>query len=368
MPRMNRPTLPYVLIGLFLLGWTSLSQNASDKMRSCTVAAFTPAWNCASKVQKYIEDRPIASHYQDNSNELLQLRIENQMLRNQMERVKGWMLHEKWMQCLSNAIDKTSFERRRAHLSDLLRRQAKTIPARTIYRDPTSWSSSLWINVGEEDNRILGETIIEKNSSVVDGNSLIGVVDYVGKRQSRVRLITDSSLNPAVRAVRGASGNIEIAYLIDSLSDLLKKDEEGMEYIAQLEKLKENFTREKSEIHLAKGELRGCGRSFWHAKRPLLKGVGFNYDYADGEGPTRELCTGQPSIGSEKRVPLIQRGDHLITSGLDGLFPPGLSVAIVKTVYPLKEGSFAYEIEALPTALSLNDLKEVFVLPSLNGE
>ena len=67
-------------------------------------------------------------------------------------------------------------------------------------------------------------------------------------------------------------------------------------------------------------------------------------------------------------MPLIEEGDLLVTSGLDGLFPKGISVAITTKVMPLKQGSFAYEIEAQPTAPSLNDLKFVFILPSLSGE
>ena len=46
-----------------------------------------------------------------------------------------------------------------------------------------------------------------KNSPVLFGTSIIGVVEYVGYERSRVRLITDEKLVPSVRAVRGRENN-----------------------------------------------------------------------------------------------------------------------------------------------------------------
>ncbi|MBI3900937.1 MAG: rod shape-determining protein MreC, partial [Chlamydiia bacterium] len=199
-----------------------------------------------------------------------------------------------------------------------------------------------------------GTSIICRNSPVVDGNALVGVVDYVGKRQSRVRLITDTSLNPAVRVDRGEGSQKEICFAIAALADRLEGRPDCVEL---LDKLKEKVRIDVGELYLAKGELRGAIPTFF-CTRSILKGVGFNYNYADPQGNARDL---------RSKIPIVQVGDHLITSGLDGVFPFGLSVAIVKTVAPLDEGSFAYEIEAIPTASSLSDLKQVFVLPA-SGE
>ena len=98
----------------------------------------------------------------------------------------------------------------------------------------------------------------------------------------------------------------------------------------------------------------------------MLKGVGFNYNMADEEGPARSLRSGQPVGASTApgRV-LIQTGDLLVTSGLDGISPPGIPVAIATKIAPLKEGSYSYELEAKPAAGSLDDLSTVFVLPPL---
>ena len=228
------------------------------------------------------------------------------------------------------------------------------MPAQAIYRDPSSWSSSLWINVGEEDNRIMGRTVIAKNSPVVAGVALIGVVDYVGKKQSRVRLITDSGLCPSVRAVRGAAQKREIASLASALIERLDASFDGMNPSAlldQLEALKKNLVAGWDENYLAKGELHGSSSPFWRSRRPLLKGIGFNFDYADEEGSKRN------------EIPILKEGDTLVTTGLDGVFPPDLLVGRVAKVYPVKAGGYAHEIEARPAAPHFNDLETLFVLP-----
>ena len=348
---------PCFLLGLFLLGWTSLSKSASDQARSMAVSTFTPAWRCAEEVKEYLSDRPIAKGKKSESIESSLLKVENQRLKEQLGWAKEWIFYEA----------KLRHDARTDHLSSLLELRSKAIPAPVIYRDPSSWSSSLWIGVGEEDNQEIGYPIVARNSPVVEGSCLVGVVEYVGKRQSRVRLITDSGLTPAVRVVRGGVPQ-EMISLIDALSEKLKERSDLFEFANQLQGLKEKLGFERDAIYLAKGELRGNGAPFWRSRQPILRGVGFNYDYADAEGPARELRTGKILTTLDKPIPLIIEGDHLVTSGLDGVFPKGISVAVATSVLPLKEGSYAYEIEARPTACCLNDLKVVFVLPSLSGE
>ena len=95
--------------------------------------------------------------------------------------------------------------------------------------------------------------------------------------------------------------------------------------------------------------------------------MGFNYDFPDQDGPARDLRTGE-IIGSKKAqvgIPLLKEGDLLITSGLDGIFPVGLEVAVVTKVECLREGACAYEIEAKAIAENFNELDSVFVLPPM---
>lgn len=317
----------YFLLVLFLFFWIGLPKQTADGLRSCSVAALAPSWKWAKGVQKYLSDRPgvFRTKNRVEEEELKRLRLENRTLRLEMEKMSHWFVAEARLQNQMDLLKgltreltqaeeerwRTFFQRRVAHLRDLMQWELMAIPAQVIYRDPVSWSSSIWVNVGEESNRNLGSAVIAKNSPVISGDCLVGVVDYVGKRQSRIRLITDSGLAPAVRAVRQSK-------------------------------------------YLAKGEIHGSSFPFWRSRSLLLNGIGFNFDYPDAEG------------AAQLGVPIIQEGDLLVTSGLDGVFPPDLRVGKVVKVGVPKPGRHAYDIEAEPLALSMNDLEMLFILPPVN--
>lgn len=243
----------------------------------------------------------------------------------------------------------------------------KAVAARVIYRDPGTWTSSLWIDAGE-----LTDPIIRKNSPVVVGRALVGVIDYVGKRQSRVRLITDVGLKPAVRAVRGHAQNMA---LVENITPVLRhlsmrKDlpisrEEQIALGRMLTQFKERLSEDCEGWYLAKGILQGSGTPLWRSVNHTLRGIGFNYDFPDAFGPARELETGKPvdAKSALPAVPIIKVHDLLVTTGLDGVFPPGLSVAEVTKIHPLKEGGYTYEIEAVPVVGNLDSLQTLFVIP-----
>lgn len=201
--------------------------------------------------------------------------------------------------------------------------------SRVIFRTLANWDQFLWVNVGSQRNEELGRVVIDKNSPVVSGENVVGVIDYVEKRRSRVRLITDVTLVPSVRVAR---------------------------------------TVANERLYLAKGELSGSSQVLWRGYSKILKGSGFNYDFRDPKGGPRDLRTGRlmNQKGGEA-LPLIKVGDLLVTTGMDGVFPPDLKVATVTKILPLKEGDFAYEIEALPTAQDLDELKILFILPPVNN-
>ena len=111
--------------------------------------------------------------------------------------------------------------------------------------------------------------------------------------------------------------------------------------------------------------LQGKSQPLWRSSSLELKGFGFNYDFSDEEGPARDLLTGKADESDRETVPIIEAGDLLVTTGLDGIFPEGIPVAYVKQVDKLKEGDFYYSIRAIPCATHLNQLKNVFVLPSI---
>ncbi|MBI5346531.1 MAG: rod shape-determining protein MreC [Chlamydiae bacterium] len=317
------------------------------------------------------------------------LALENEFLKEEADGFYEWLSFE---QRIDEQMDKFKmlssekrddiywnefFRRRSEEIKNVLELEMQSMPARVVFRDPSSWSSSLWINVGEKNNESLGRLVIGKNSPVVLGSSLVGVVEYVGYKYSRVRLITDSGLIPSVRAVRGKIQDRSLYYLVKALSEhvyardnLFKSPEEKAFFLETLGNLKNVLCQEKEDQYLAKGELQGSSEPFFRSKGQVLKGIGFNYDFADVEGPARDLITGKPREANDRfaKTPLLKMGDLLVTTGMDGVFPPGLQVAIVSKIQDLQEGDYVYEIEATPTASNLNELETVFVIPPLDFE
>ncbi len=304
---------PYFLILMALALSLSLSPLASEKIRAYFVESLTPVFEKGTSLKLYFSEwfSPKVQISSPLSN-ISSITINEEIKRLELE---NKLLYANFIQLL-DLVDNTQ--------NALLSSQA--VAARVIFRSPNSWFSSLWINVGDEDNAVLKFKGIGKNSPVLVGNSIIGVIDYLGKKQSRVRLITDSALKPSVRALR----------------------------------------RENDEVHyLAKGELRGAGKPLFRSNGNLLLGIGFNYDFSDEKGAARDLRTGEISDNktNHKALPLLKVNDLLVTTGMDGVFPPDLNVAKITKIYPLKEGDYYYELEAEPACGKLDDLSLVFVLP-----
>lgn len=310
----------YFLIFAAVFFLLSISKSTVEKIRGTTIAAFAPAWGS------------IAPLHADTINENVDVqryKLENQMLRDEVERLRAIYKREhllnqnlvKLWEDLS-AGEGEADQRHHQILQKLYALEMQALPARVIFRTPESWNSSLWLNVGTADNVVLGREVVAKNSPVVVGTSIVGVIDFVGTHQSRVRLITDSGLTPSVRALR-------------------------------------------NKTYLAKGEIHGSSQPLWRKGSHILKGIGFNYDFDDEEGLARDLRTGKPidPASDLPAMPIIKAKDLLVTTGLDGVFPPGLQVAEVTKIKMLGEGDYYYELEAKPTAGNLDELSLVFVIP-----
>jgi rod shape-determining protein MreC len=288
------------------------------------------------------------------------LRVENRQLRSQLEIAYEFLSGEKRLKEERDLIDQIKVDslqakKKRDLVLAKLRAEAVAIQATVVYRDPASWSSSFWIDIGWE----LADGIIGKNSPVISNGNLVGVIEYVGKRQSRVRLITDSGLKIAVRAARGGIQERELALSAKALLEQLKKHPKWhkADITKELGKWEEALPIRAEEFLLAKGELRGSSAPIFRSLSSHLHGIGFNYEFEDEHGRAQDL-----------RSSIIQEGDLLVTSGMDGVFPQGLPVATVAKVYPLREGAFFHEIEADAVAQNLLDLRSVFVLPPLPSE
>ena len=291
----------YIFLGVFLFAWLSIPRPVADTMRGVTVAACAPSFDFARGIKKYLADRPTFWKKKHPSDDLYarRLELENAMLRDSLEKVSTWILRSQ---------EDPFIEQKAKYFINKLQLERIAVPATVVYRDPSSWSSSLWVNVGTETNEALGREIIVKNSPVLSGAAVVGVVDYVGKKQSRIQLITDGNLCPSVRATRDGA-------------------------------------------MLAKGEVHGSGGPLWRSRTSSLKGIGFNYDFPDLEG--------EAPVG----VDIIQEGDLLITTGFDGVFPPNLVVGTVSHVDKNSKVNPTYSIDIQPAATDLNDLNTVYVLP-----
>lgn len=359
MRKKNR--LPYLWIFCALLFLMSRPKSASDRIQGYLVAAMAPIW------QWQASEKPPHADF-------LKLQAENQLLKNEVLRMQellkeSFYLKKEIKQLFSSQdLIQPHFN----ELKHLLKRRLETVPARVIYRATASWNSFLWIDVGESTNQTLGRQVVAKNSPVVVGSSLIGVIDFVGKHQARVRLITDSELYPSVRSVRGHPQALRLVETINILLDNLNgyeslfADAQEKEAIYQpLENLQSKLLQQKDTLYLAKGELHGSCSPRQRSHGNQLKGIGFNCDFGDDKGPARDLRSGVPyesEDGAVSPVPLLKVHDILATTGMDGIFPEGLQVAEVIKVEPLEEGAYYYELQARPTAGNLDTLSLVYVM------
>lgn len=285
----------YLILILLLIASLSASKSTSDTLRAGAVSLFSPFFSLSS-----------SQPGQAFSEETQKIALKNTLLEREIAELRLMLKQEAFLY-----HDRLNAEKIEAAL-----------PATVIFRPLNNWNSSLWVSAGEADNKRSGKTLIGKNSPVVLGKAVVGVVDFVGEKESRIRLITDPGLNPSVRIKRGSH-------------------------------------------LLAKGELKGAATPILRGRSILLLGVGFNYDFPDEEGPARDLRSGEP-INKDPHyppLPLVQPRDLLITTGTDGVFPSGLEVGMVQKIYPLREGDYAYELEAIPAAGNLNSLSLLFILP-----
>lgn len=364
----------------------------TQKVRFFTVSSLAPSWRLCEQIKKgtlYLCSFQGAPKFQTEQviREMDSLKGENRALSEQMENIRQWVLSEDRIEEQVARIRNLDllekegslreyFKRRKEQLSSILKLQLKAVPAKVIYREPASWSSFVWLNIGEKQNRALKEKVIAKNSPVVMGNVLVGLVEEVGEKQCKVRLLTDANLFPSVRSTRGGQQDqffLEqidgILQLLQTRRDLFASQEEERLVFTSLQKILRRLENSDATSYLAKGELKGSSLPLWRTRGQYLKGLGFNYDFSDEEGPARDLRTGEPLSDSEvkKQTVLLKEGDLLVTSGLDGIFPAGLEVAVVSKVHSLKEGSSSYELEAKAIAENFNELSSVFVLPPVSA-
>lgn len=382
---------PYFFLIAFFFVIMSLNKQDTGKMRQMTIGLVIPTWKCIdtlkAKVLSFLTLPPIKGGSLSSKKELEQLALENLAMKNQIEHFRSYLLFEDCLEDQWQRFKEVSsreekevfwkefFRRRSEYLCENLQMQYQSLGAKVIFREPVSWSSSFWLNVGEKDNEALGKTIVAKNSPVVIGTTIVGLVEHVAEQKCRVRLITDPGLVCSVRAMRGGEQDRVLMQHIDALisqigvrEDLWSSGEEAKNGMQILTQLKSRLNPHLRDEYMAKGELSGTGHALWRTQSTILKGVGFNYDFSDKEGPARDLRTGKPVDASSPLPPcyLLKIGDLLVTTGMDGVFPPDFKVAVVTKIHPLREGGCSYDIEAESMIENLQNIKEVFILPPVS--
>jgi len=323
---------PYALLLLFLLPASVL-----PFMQGGLLSFSSPLPSFISVARSHVENA-LYSLFTDEREQLIKRSEESSLAllksKEQIERLKELLKQER----LRRGLEDLSVEAE-ASLEGAL-------PASVVFRPPDRWNHFIWIDLGSESNKDMEHPIVAKDSPVVKGDALVGIVDYVGKRTSRVRLLTDSKMNPAVRVARGGAEQQALFMAVDQLLDLLPEGETKL--AADLEQFRCQFIPLIPTLYSAKGELNGASPKRWK-RGVLLEGSGFNYDFAD-------------TFGKGGEGVLIKEGDLLVTSGLDGVFPLGLRAGIVVEVEPLREGTCGHQIRARPAVEGLEALSTVFVL------
>lgn len=366
---------------LFLVN--HLPKPFAEKVRAKAVDTFSPFYCFSKNLGASLSSSKPSTKFRILEEEKHRLEVENHNLRSQLNAVYEWLVFDARLEEQTKRIqtlkEKDSFkgdiywreffQKRSEELKNLLKMKIQALSARVIYREPSSWGSSIWINVGSKNNQALEREIVAVNSPVIVGNHLIGVVEQVEEEKSRVRLITDSGLVPSVRACRGKPQDRELLELVEALLLRLRArkdlDEEAVFFAESMKSLLP--ISEKSSF-LAKGEIRGASLGVWHKNQTLLQGIGFNYNYADEKGEAKDLSGNFLASTDKKSLePIIDSGDLLVTTGMDGVFPEGLFVAFVTKVHPLNPGDYFYRLEAKPTCPNFEEVDSVFVIPHLEG-
>ena len=365
---------PYILLILFLLLLFSIPQWTAEKLRSQGVALSKRFWRVGTWIHTRMTPSP-PSERENKEIEALQLQLlllkaendtlhrllsSSHMCADQVEKIHT-------LDALKEQTGAPFYARRLQAAQSLLELKRFSLPAQVIYRNPADWNSTLWVDVGAHQNGLLGKEVVAVGSPVLKGPHLIGVVECVADHKSRVRLLTDGALIPSVRVARGGEKDRELKALIQQVLNRLSLKDAHKESTCALESLLRQLNEGGEERFLAKGELIGSSGSLWKKRAEVLKGVGFNYDFEDDEGPPLELESGRPidQLRTHTSTPLIQVSDLLVTTGMDGIFPKDLPVAHVIHVFPLKEGSPSFDIQARLSAGPLDSLLHVTILPPL---
>jgi rod shape-determining protein MreC len=304
-----------------------------------------------------------------------ELNLENQVLKSQVNYIQEWLgAQQKFEDFFSELkkLEKTEHLAVMSHdaqkkrikiLEDFLTYFGRYAVAKIIFKEPFSSSSFAWINLGENYNLKCGSTVIQKNSPVVFGDILVGIVDEVFPHFSKIRLITDPHLVVSVKALRGKEQLKSIQAKAEDLLDALElvqeiKYEKKEELISLLVNLNKDLQQDGHDRYYARGEISGAEYSPLLVFQNLLSGSGFMLH----DQKTKQVQT----VGIKGFHEIaIKKGDLLVSTGMDGIIPNGLKVGFVTEVFPSNLGKAAYSIKAKSACDQLSELEYVQILPAV---
>lgn len=316
------------------------------------------------------------SHTGTKHEKIQRLEKANFDLLREIEEIREYMLDESFFEDILKKVRsceglfesekmKGYFDRRKAEFLLQLKKKLMGVRANVVFRDQRPLSTGLWIDRGQKDNERLGADIICKNSAVIKGDCIIGLVEEVLETKSYVRLITDPNVVVSVRSQRGSMQKLTLLQSIESLRDALKQ----LPHLNEFSKSHPSVKKELDDLQIAiqesrlegmyaKGEISGSKGSSFRTMDQTLTGTGFNMEFSDAEGLGVNLH-------DKEKLTLLQMGDTLVTTGLDGIFPANLRVGTVTKIEPLKEGAYYYNLDAKPLVNLTYDLAHLEVLPPI---
>jgi hypothetical protein len=232
-----------------------------------------------------------------------------------------------------------------------------------IYRPVSRGGDVVWIRTLEP---------VQKGAAVIIGDCAVGFVDIASGLCARVRLVTDvhSRVSVEVRKQEAKESQM-VAYasrfrLASDVAYWKLLAEHGLfqglpnhlnliELLNLLEKeltLQGETQKKSDQVQGLQGLLKG-GTGTWRSQKRGLIAEGFYQEV--------ELA---PKTQTQK-TPSIEIGDLLVTSGLDGRYPPGLRVGYVTAVQAKDAADTLFEVEASVALADFSKEKWVWVLPAI---
>ncbi|MFZ4098885.1 MAG: rod shape-determining protein MreC [Chlamydiia bacterium] len=257
------------------------------------------------------------------------------------------MSREEWLEERVHALelDQLQLQHRLQELAEVPAAGSIGVRVRVLAREAGAWHRFLWIDAGRE---TCSKEQLRLNSPVVQGDALVGVVDYVGRRQSLVRLITDPGCCPAIEV--GEHGPETTWKVLRVRLEELLSHRASISPHARQQLLQALSACSPSDQAVPRMQGTMLGMREREGGSPRLRGQLFHAEWV------AKITSGVPLQWPEA-------GHLLLTSGLDGIFPSGLRVGYLLSLNEEPAGEPTRGFVAVPVVEDLDELRWLTVLP-----